>query len=142
MTQSRQYEFSDDDALLHYGVLGMKWGVRKDRGSTGDGTPRQSGKERRLEKRLDAGNRVYSTKSKRGKDVHVNVQRSKLKSALSKTFPKYAKYAESFDYLSVKNASGRTTSYDAAGITLTRNRKEARVVDMTAAKCRLMGYFI
>ena len=37
---TKQYEYSDRDALLHYGVLGMKWGVRKDR-STGQrvGTP-------------------------------------------------------------------------------------------------------
>ena len=46
-----QHNTDESDALSHYGVLGMKWGIRKDRDS--NGTPKRAKKDRRYEDETD-----------------------------------------------------------------------------------------
>lgn len=52
--------FRTQDFLMHYGVKGMKWGVRKER----DKTPRKSRKERKADKAQAKYDKRASTFSK------------------------------------------------------------------------------
>ena len=39
------YNYTNTNELMHYGILGMKWGVRKDYRSSGSGKRKQSSQE-------------------------------------------------------------------------------------------------
>lgn len=74
-----------DDELLHYGVKGMKWGVRRYQNTDGSWT--NLGKQRRSEKKRNAksAKQIHSDASKREKKIGSDL-RSALKSTNAKLY--------------------------------------------------------
>ena len=76
-----------EEALAHYGVLGMKWGVRKDNKPQGYGNPNYKGKKvlsdqrRRFKETREYKPRTISLKSKKGETVIVREQKKTLPAA-------------------------------------------------------------
>lgn len=62
-------EEEEFNELKHYGVLGMKWGVRKDRGSSGESKPKPSKSEKKTQKKQGKADAKFYKEITKGKNV-------------------------------------------------------------------------
>lgn len=65
------------EELLHFGVKGMKWGVRKDQSTSGGETPRQ--KNRRL-------NKEFAAKERAKRDTEIDAARARYNTSARKNY--------------------------------------------------------
>lgn len=72
----------NEDYLMHYGVLGMKWGIRKDRGSSG----KSSGESGSSGKKKDKNQESRVQKAKKSvKEKLANIDKEKVKDVAKST---------------------------------------------------------
>lgn len=137
--------YNDPNYLAHYGVLGMKWGIR--RYQNYDGSYTQKGLKRLREdeanyKSAKEGYKkikeAYKIHKKTGQDIHINGNRvtdPKAAVKLSKQFVKMKKkdMNKSYKRLKEHKLADQGKNLYARGVRITGNARLAQLAGLTSA---------
>ena len=82
----------NDNYLMHYGVLGMKWGIRKDRRSSSGGLFRRKQKKKPSYERVVVTNRGGSEKKRTAKIEKQNSKKDTVRATAAEVYKNRNKY--------------------------------------------------
>lgn len=83
------FEYNEQEVLYHYGVMGMKWGIRRDR--RGQTISKSFGKLNKLDKKYTKANDVYTSAK-----LKYQTKLNKLQKTFDKSKKKYYKEVNGF----------------------------------------------
>lgn len=127
----------DDDELKHYGILGMKWGVRKDGGKQGDSQrsnkasskQRMSWSERKKQRKVDAKKLDAKKADYIQKNIKSVGEKTGKKKEMDNHLSEAKRLAGKYDFDQDDGGGGITKKDQDAGYRYLQHHMEAEFLD-------------
>lgn len=132
--------FISEDELYHYGVLGMKWGVRRYQNKDGSYTKRGMERYRQAESAYDSAKKNYNDAKNGGNAAQIKSAKRSMRSAKKKMNSAYERLSS--DYRADKGRELYSKGKTISGNTIDRRRAQAVALGVAyVADNKITKYF-